>query len=245
MLKVMIAECDPNTMVALKKELKEAHGIDDICEAREGQKLVQLIGEYKPDMLFLGVDAQIMNGFTVARKISELYPDIFLIIISATDCYARESLEVYAFDYLIKPFDLNRICQTIERIKKLRCGEGTSRQWSAAETTKHSKLAIQGTNKIDFINLSDIILITRSERKTVIHTTRGIMKSNELLQKLDVQLCHSIFFRCHKGYIINAEMVLEFAPWGNKTYVVKLANTNETALITSEKAKEFRARYCL
>ena len=53
------------------------------------------------------------------------------------------------------------------------------------------------------------------------------------------------FFRCHKGYIINTDMVTEILPWGHKTYVAQLAKTKETALMTLEKAKEFRQKYCL
>lgn len=244
MLKVIISECDPNAMLILKRELREVLSIYDIREACDGLELVHLIKEYKPDVLFLDIDVMI-NGLAVAQKISGIYPDVFLIITSQVGQYSREAVEIYAFDYLVKPWDLNRVKQTVERIKELRFRLDTGQHWSMTGNTRSFKLAIQLTNKIDFVNLSDIIMITRSERKTVIHTIQGIIKSNEPLQKFEGHLNPDNFFRCHKGYIINAKMVLEFAPWGNKTYIVKLANTNETALITLEKAKEFRAKYCL
>lgn len=63
------------------------------------------------------------------------------------------------------------------------------------------KLAVQSENKLVLINPRDIIFITRSNRKTVIHTTLGIVTNNEPLQKLEEQLQEYNFFRCHKGYI--------------------------------------------
>ena len=107
------------------------------------------------------------------------------------------------------------------------------------------KLAVQVSNNSIFINPLDIILITRKERKTLIFTTRGIYATNESLEKLEQRLNSEIFFRCHKGYIVNIEMIEEFNPWGNKTYLVKMMNTDESALITLEKAKEFRQKYCI
>lgn len=107
------------------------------------------------------------------------------------------------------------------------------------------KLAVQINNNYLFINPQNVIFITRKDRKSVIYTVGTMYSVNEPLGKLEQLLDSEIFFRCHKGYIINVEMVIGFNPYGNKTYSVKLMNTDETALITLEKAKEFRQKYCL
>ncbi len=106
------------------------------------------------------------------------------------------------------------------------------------------KLLVQRYNNYFFINPSDIIFITRHKRKTVIHTTLGVYETNESLEKLEQRLNSESFFRCHKGYIVNVEMVKGFEPLGSKTYVIKLAKTIETALVTLERAKEFFSKYC-
>jgi len=107
------------------------------------------------------------------------------------------------------------------------------------------KLAVQLSNNSIFVNPLDIIFITRKDRKTLIFTTQGTYAINESLEKVEQRLNSETFFRCHKGFIVNIEMVKEFNPWGNKTYLVKLMNTDETALVTLEKAKEFRQKYCI
>lgn len=107
------------------------------------------------------------------------------------------------------------------------------------------KLAIRLSNNFIFINPEEITFITRKERKTVIYTTNGTYAITESLENLEQRLDSETFFRCHKGFIVNVELVKEFSHWGNKTYLVKLMNTEETALATMEKAKEFRQKYCL
>lgn len=107
------------------------------------------------------------------------------------------------------------------------------------------KLAVQISNTLVFINPEEVIFATRKARKSVIYTLQGTYAINESLEKLEQRLDNEAFFRCHKGYLINVAMVKEFSPWGRKTYLVKLLNTDETALITLEKAKEFRRKYCI
>lgn len=86
-------------------------------------------------------------------------------------------------------------------------------------------MAVQISNNSIFINPLDIIFITRKDRKSVIYTTQGTYTLNESLEKSEKRLNSETFFRCHNGYIVNVEMVIEFNPWGNKTYIVKLTST--------------------
>jgi len=102
------------------------------------------------------------------------------------------------------------------------------------------KVKIQSNRRYSFVNIHDIILITRECRQTKIYVTGGpVIPTYESLSELDKRLKDYNFFRCHKGFIINSGMVIEIIPWGSKTYLVKLANINVTALMTLNKVKEF------
>lgn len=112
------------------------------------------------------------------------------------------------------------------------------------ERRSRKKLLIHSQEQIDLINVQDISLITRSDRKTIIHTIHGTVETNDSLQKISEQISDRRLFRCHKGFIINTEKVTHLLPWGHKTYLVKLSETDETALMTHEKLKVFEAKYC-
>jgi len=193
---------------------------------------------------FPGID----SDKVVVREIFDINPKIFIIFATAFDNYTHEAFQVYAFDYLIKPFNLDRIRQTMERIKELQAERektGSVERQVMQLGKDNQKLLIQTNDSQKFINVQDIIILTRNDRQTVIYTLHGIIKTYESLQKIGERLNVSNFFRCHKGFIINADMVSEIFPWGNRSYLVKMLNTKETALMTVEKVKEFRDRYCL
>lgn len=248
MIKIIIVEENPVIKISLKEILNGLPEIKSVKEAINGQQLFKLLEEYNPDVVFLDLDSTLIDGLEITKKITNLNPEIFIILTSIYDIHIREAFEVHAFNFLIKPFNQKQIDNSILWINKLKnvrkIGTNTP-QGTIVVHEKNLKLAIQLGNKLVLINPKDIILITRYDRKTLIHTTLGIVKTNEPLQEIEQQLKGYNFFRSHKGYIINAEMVKELTPWGNKTYLVILMHTDETALITLEKTKEFRDKFTI
>jgi DNA-binding LytR/AlgR family response regulator len=249
MLKVIIAEDDPAMRLILKRVLEGITGIDIVGEAENGRQLVQMVENLNPEIVFLDIDMPELDGIGASKEIIDINPNIFIIFATGFNCYAHEAFEVYAFDYLIKPFDLERIRRTIKRIKELKIEREEVGFWGQERglcREENLKLKVLSNDKSTFINVPDIILITRNERKTIIYAVGDIVvQSYDSLQQMEERLEKYQFFRCHKGFIINPNMVLELSPWGNKTYLVKLANTKETALMTLEHAKEFQKLYCL
>lgn len=248
MLKVILAEDDHNMRLVLNNVLSKFPEVEIIGEVDNGKQLIEMVEQIKPEIIFLDVDMPEMNGLDAAKEICEVNPQIFIVFATAYANYTHEAFGVYAFDYLVKPFKLDRIKQTMQKILKLKNNlkrEGLKSVNVSNLIGNQGKLAVQSNDICNFVNISDIVFMTRAERKTVIHTLQDKFTTYESLQQLEERLKGRNFFRCHKGYIINSEMVLEISPWGNKTYLVKLANTKETALMTIEKAKEFRDKYCL
>ncbi|MBP2654470.1 MAG: two component transcriptional regulator, LytTR family [Firmicutes bacterium] len=249
MLKVIIADDDSFMRQILKDVLGEIPGIDIIGEAKDGCQMVQMVEDLEPDVVFLDIDMPERTGLEAAREIFDINPQIFIIFATGYKCYTHEAIEVYAFDYLVKPINKQRVRQTLNRIKNLKKGREQAALFKREKTFfegEQFKLKVLSNEKSIFINVSDIILVTRSERKTMIYVIGdSVIQTNESLQSLEDRLARYRFFRCHKGFIINPDMVVEIFPWGNKTYLVKLANTKETALMTLEHAKEFQKRYCV
>lgn len=245
MLKVIIADNEPALRLEISKILEDIGGIGEVREVSDGKQLVQMVEEHKPDVIFLNAEMPVMNGIQAAKEIFNIDPKISLVFISTVDSYAYEAFKVYAMDYLLKPLNALRIRQTIRRIKdiKMEITYSMMAQCPVAAEAKYNHLCIQTIEGLKFIHPRDIILITRKDRKTAIHTTQGTILTNEPLQRMKVRLKSDRFFRCHKGYIVNAEMVREIIPWGAKTYLVKLLKTTETALMTLEKVKEFKYIY--
>src|SRR5690554_1896959 len=118
-LKVLIVEDDPNMSLILKKTLNSISGVQIIGEAKNGQEAINLTAELEPNVIFMDIDLPKKDGIQAAKEILNIQPDIFVIYATGYSEYMPEAFEMYAFDYLLKPYKLERIAQTIEKIREL------------------------------------------------------------------------------------------------------------------------------
>ena len=97
---------------------------------------------------------------------------------------------------------------------------------------------------LNFINQADILLVQRENRSTVLYATQGRrFETSEALGDVEARLDPKIFFRCHKSYIINLNVIDSITPYGRWTYVVHLTGTDQDALITHEKYEELERMF--
>src|ERR1700742_855583 len=119
----------------------EAAGRRTLREYCEAEKDLRVVGEFgdgnaalaavrsqKPQILFLDIQMDPLNGIDLARALdpTEL-PS--LVFVTAYDTYALEAFEVCAVDYLLKPFDQDRFRKTLTRVRpRHRSSDADARQ---------------------------------------------------------------------------------------------------------------------
>jgi two-component system LytT family response regulator len=238
---VFIAEDDPDMRHVIKKVVEETESIEVIGEAGDGLKAIKLIEELAPQVVFVDIDLPGKNGVELAQEIYDINPWTFIVFATAFSEFRGEAFDVYAFDYLVKPFKMNRLRQTMDRIKLVMSGKAAARPMPSITSFKgaiNSKLFIRENEKLVCLNVDDIIYITREGRKTVIYFIDGRIGTNENLSVLEERLGGYPFFRSHKGFIVNLRMVKELIPSGTSSYELVMANTKKKPLMTFENFKE-------
>ena len=100
----------------LEKTVKK-HFVDEleIFDSSNGRKASQICDEVKPDIALLDIEMPGMNGIELAKYIKEKYAECIIIFITAYDRfdYAIEAMHIKAFDYLLKPWKEERLCELI------------------------------------------------------------------------------------------------------------------------------------
>jgi len=99
------------------REFCEAEGdLRVVGEYGDGATALAAIRSEPPQLLFLDIQMDPLNGIELARSLepSQL-PS--LVFVTAYDTYAIEAFEVSAVDYLLKPFDQERFRRTLERVR--------------------------------------------------------------------------------------------------------------------------------
>jgi two-component system response regulator LytT len=100
--------------------LDSTGSVEVLAEGSNGIEAVELIAEHQPDVVFLDVQMPGLDGFAVLKHLMEhagvqRMPQV--IFATAYDQYAVRAFDVNAVDYLLKPFDRNRILQAVERTR--------------------------------------------------------------------------------------------------------------------------------
>ncbi len=235
-LKVLIIDDDEGMRLVLKKIITKAEGFTLVGEAENGEAGLSLVETLSPHIVFLDVEMPGMDGVMCAKRIIDIAPKTFIIFATAHEQYMSEAFEVYASDYLIKPFKIDRVISTLGRIKEIFTNKDTtSPKLSLFNNDSISKLVIKSKEGTSFIDCKDIIFIEREKRNTLIHTVDETLTSSESLSEIEERLDKTTFFRSHKSYIINISMIYRIHPYGRWTYIVKLKNTDKDALLTHEK----------
>src|ERR1700693_6318839 len=99
------------------REYCEAEGdLRVVGEYGDGATALAAIRSQPPQLLFLDIQMDPLNGIELARALepSQL-PS--LVFVTAYDTYAIEAFEVSAVDYLLKPFDQERFRRTLNRVR--------------------------------------------------------------------------------------------------------------------------------
>lgn len=235
-LKVLIIDDDEGMRLVLSKIINKAEGFKLVGEAENGENGFSLAESLCPDIVFMDVEMPGMGGIECAKKIIDFAPKTFIIFATAHEAYMLEAFELYASDYLIKPFKVERILTTLQRIKEIFVNKDTTIvKHSVATRNNLDKLVIKNKEGISFIDCKEIIFIERENRNTIIHTIDESLSSSESLTEIEERLDKALFFRCHKSYIINLSMIYKIYPYGRWTYTVKLKNTDKDALLTHDK----------
>jgi two-component system LytT family response regulator len=240
LLKVLVADDDEGMRLMIRKLIGTADGFTLCGEACNGEEALKVFEQVRPHVVFLDVEMCPVSGIECAREIADMDPRVFIIFATAHDHYMKEAFEVYAFDYLVKPFKVDRVRETLGKIlahAMQRASSAMRTEEVAASGVK--KLMVRHKDGISLIDADEIVLIQREERNTVIFTSTGKrVATSETLSEIHERLDNTVFIRSHKSYIINLKMVYEVYPYGRWTYIAKLKNTELDALITHDKFEE-------
>ena len=171
-------------------------------------------------------------------------PKTKIVFATAHAEYMPEAFEVYAFDYLVKPFDIERVDRTLARILSLKEQEPLEHPDKIVRYEKGlDRLLVKGRESMSFVDIQDIVLVQRENNSTVIYTRQDSFTTSAGLGDIEAKLDPELFLRSHKSYIINLSKIKKIEPYGRWTYIVAFKDLDRDALITAEKYEEIKKRF--
>ncbi|WP_143317866.1 LytTR family DNA-binding domain-containing protein [Clostridium sp. HBUAS56017] len=245
-LKVLIVDDEQGIRTVIKKVLGKSGGFKVVGETDNGEEAIEIFKECHPEVVFFDIEMSGCSGIDCAKILTDINPDTIIIFATAHEEYMSDAFQLYAFDYLVKPFKVERLLQTLDRIKKLNKPSYENGIDKIIKLEKGlDKLMIKNKEGISFLDTKEIVLVQREESTTVIYTKTENYATSISLSDIEKKLDNTLFFRSHKSYIINLSLIKKIYPYGRWTYVVKLNNTEKDALLTHEKYEEIKKLFSL
>ena len=201
-IRVLIADDEDGMRMILRKMIAKVEGFTLCAEAENGAQMLELFEEHKPHVCFLDVEMPGMTGLECAKAIQDSDPHTMIVFATAHDDYMAQAFEVYAFDYMVKPFKLERVLKTLERIKSVvaerRQGPRPEQERRIAsfiaKAVSGGRIMIRHKEGVHFVNQADILLVQRENRSTVLYATQGRrFETSEALGDVEERLDPSIF----------------------------------------------------
>ena len=228
-VRIMLADDEAGMRLALRSIIETMEGFAIVGEAENGARASVLAAELRPDVIFLDVEMPEMNGTEAAKLISSVVPDAMLIFVTAHSEYMPAAFEVYAFDYIVKPFKSERVMQTLRRAEK-----------NLSTRDDGTSLLIKGRDTISFVPLSSVLMACREGNETRIVTADESYQCSSTLAELWPKLEGRGFIKTHRSYIVRASAITKLAPYGRWTYSASLRGCDATALVTHDKLDELQ-----
>ena len=256
-LSALIVDDEQLAREELKYLLESVGGVQLVAEGSNGLEAVELVEELRPDIVFLDVQMPGLDGFAVIERLmqraqpkspgeqAQALPQI--VFATAYDQYAVRAFDVNALDYLLKPFDRSRVAEAVARARARRSAQpepAASEQLDALlrllkqpaveARTQSSKIVVQAQNRMLLVDQAEVCFASVDEGiiRIVTRNFEGQSRSRTL-EELQEMLDTSLFWRAHRGFLVNINHIREVVPWFKSSYQLRMDDKQQTEIPVS------------
>lgn len=244
-MKIAVIDDERPARRELIRQIQETIPDCEIKEADSGAGALELFNtEDDFDILFVDINLNDMEGTTLAATARKLLPKAKIVFATAYSQYAAKAFEMEIDDYILKPFDPDRVRHVLEKcVRGLAQNQAAERQQENGErntgrpetemqqaSVAAPRIPVPVNHSIRFLDVPQIVYAETQGRGILLHTRTGSYEVNQLLGDLEKKLQPYGFFRIHKSYLVNLECITEMFPWTGNGLAMKLKGYENTIL---------------
>jgi NarL family two-component system response regulator LiaR len=119
-IRIVLCEDHLITRQGIRRLFEDEKGLEVVGEAGNGEEVIQLVNEIKPDVILMDVAMPKLNGIEAARQIKIISPKTNILILSAYDDdeYVFALLKAGANGYLLKNVSGSELVRAIKAVHR-------------------------------------------------------------------------------------------------------------------------------
>lgn len=224
-IRVLIVDDEPLGRERLRMHLKDIVGVSVVAECAGGTSAVKSIVADKPDLVLLDIQMPDLDGFGVVEELRRRRIEVPMVIfVTAYDQHAVRAFEINAVDYLLKPVQVDRLVEAIERARARLARpdpEGWSRSLGELLATARAggylqQIEVRTHGRAEYVGVREIAWLKADGNYVEIHTAERTHLIRETLAELEGRLDPGIFLRVSRSALLNLNHVCRIQNAGRR-----------------------------
>jgi two-component system LytT family response regulator len=205
MLRAVMIDDERSGLNALQMLIeKHVPNVKVVGATTNAEQGILAIEDYHPEVVFLDISMPQLNGFDLLEQLQ--YRNFNLVFTTAHQQYALQAIKHHAFDYLLKPIDINELQSCVKKIESER-----NRNSVALKSPGLRTIELSVKDGIIFIRHADIVRLEASGSYTTFYLDNKIKHvASKSLKEYEAQLDPDLFYRCHNSHVVNLKKVGKF-----------------------------------
>jgi len=217
LISAVVVEDEPLARMRLRHLLEKHSDVRIVAESGSTREAATLL-ERGPDLAFLDIQLSEGSGLELLRSLDgEDQPVV--IFTTAHSEYAVDAFDLDVADYLVKPFDAERLARALDRARRM-LARGKPPKMPRSE--RRERFAIRARGEIILVKTSEIDWISSEGNYVRLHTGPHSYLLRESMQSLDGTLDPATFIRVHRSAIVNLERVQKLIAGSEGTFSIVL-----------------------
>lgn len=193
----------------LRYLLRDFDDVRVVGEATDAEEALTLLRSLAYDVVLLDIRMPGGTGLEVAAAVAALPHPPAVVFTTAYPDHAVDAFDLAAADYLVKPFDRDRLRRALDRALSYAVDEEEPRPAEALEPLR--RVAVQRGDRTVLVDRDEIVYASAARGYSYLKLAEDRVLVSFTLTELERRLPRS-FFRAHRGYLVNLDRVRELVP---------------------------------
>ncbi len=236
LLRVLIVDDEALARERLRGMLESEAGVEVVGECANGTDALTAIRFAQPDAVFLDIQMPGPDGLQVAALLPATGRPA-IVFTTAHAQFALGAFDAAAVDYLLKPFDRDRLGQALARLRTLRRGRSPEAGGATEIPVRSARLAFRTDGRIVFLRAEEIRWAEADDNYVTLHLASGRLLLRETLSMIEARLGVDAFIRINRSAVVNVDQIKELQPALHGDYTVLLRDGTRLPLSRSLRGK--------